>query len=360
MNRIRMIGKIGKATLITALGIQENIKLVEYEEVYDINECKNCKLRQVAIENGKLDEFKDYCNTYCNKPIKRIKKVTYFNEKNRLKLTDLSLPPKKLRLSRLQLSQFILFHFLGVDKNGIIKNISINEMAEILDCTRKSVLNNIEILTKLGYIMSSRGLEEDLINIGIINYKDYFLEQSDGGTGYIEISKDLLDEIVSIKNVNSLRVLLRQLIAYDNTNYIPDSKRPAKFTYRQYSNFLPDYINYKAIIDKNIANTQNVFDIKKEKNVVRFQLKDDYNIKLNKRNIEKQNRTIIEKYVDTFDLKIPEIDNLVQMSLSYGVEKIENALLEIKEYYIDNNEYIFNLGGLVRRVIEENIRYFSA
>lgn len=351
MKLIRNFGRLGKSLLIKAVGIQENYKEVIEEKYIDKSVCTGCMFYNEISQ--KQDIVQDYCNSYCQKHIKTKVKTIYHNERNKLHFDGF--PAVKFRLSRLQLSQIVLYHFMGVDNNGVVKNISTIKIAQILNCTTKTIRNNNKALVDLGYIYLSQGSDKDKFNVILLDYKSYHLSQREKGTGYIVMPKSIISEIANIKSVNALRILIRQLLAYDNRNRVIGERRKATYTYREIKRFVPRNLGYKALLDKEIEQNKSVFKIEKHKKKIEFLLEDKFNGKLLREQMRKENEKIFEKYKEPLNLIDRDIVDLVNMSVSYGIELIKKAIRDVKEEYINTKQYIYNFGGLIRTFVEINL-----
>lgn len=266
----------------------------------------------------------------------------YFNEANRFRIN------KNKKLSKLQIKQILLYHFLGVDNNGIVKNISINSIAQTLNCSTKSIKNNNKRLIELNYMCMAL-IDSDRFNILLMDYKHYHLPSYQGGTGYITMSKELMEEIINDSSVNSLRLKIRTLIAFDNKNIYSDTVEKAYYSYNDLKRFLPYYLRSKNIINNLLDNKIFLYNI--EKDGIYFRLKNEYNWKLTKENIIITFSEEIKHNIEGLNIKDKEMQDLYQMSIQYGLDKVKNALDIIKNE--SKNITIRNIGGLTRSIIEE-------
>lgn len=341
--KLKPFFKIGKSTTIRMTLPQTPVSsITTCRKVFDINICQNCPF------------YKDntgYCSKHCKKPYK------YVPERNVLDESSQIDSHFKKRLSRLQKLQFLLYHALDVGKGGFIKNVSEKEIANILDCTVKTVRNNNKRLSELHYIAFSK-ITSDRFNVLIYDYNTYHLSAKEGGHGYIVMSVDLLMELIKIKNVNALRLELRKLVKFDDYNIKTTKPKPVKYTYKEISNFLPSYINYKAKIEEIMQKTPNTFDVAKTENGIKFKLKNIYNGKIIKKGLQRKYNSYIQNYCTRkgIVLREGECEDLVQMSFEYRFNVVMEAFAEVNEDYIQKGDkYIKNFGGLVREIIEKNI-----
>lgn len=336
--------RIGKSFIRCITGVQENYKKIEKTETKDLSICLDCPLFK-STSNAHIT----YCQNYCNKPRIIKEKVIYYNEANRFHI------PIRERLSKLQLKQILLYHFLNIDNNGIVKNISTKEIAKFLNCSIKTVKNNNERLVKLNYILYSK-ISNDKFSIWLTDYKNYHLTQKEGGSGYITMSKELLINLININTVNSLRLELRKLIEFDDQNIQTDEVNSGKYTYQDIKRFLPKYLHYKGAIEDIINSGSNSFQTTIENNCITFKLKNEYNSELLRKDIINECEPLLNDYFNKFNFIENEVIDILQMSIQYGTEKIKNSLNEIYNNYILKNKHIYNLGGLIRKtIISKNV-----
>lgn len=348
---LKEFANIGKSILTLSVGICENYKQEIICEEIDYAACSP----ECPFFNFSIDQKKDYCINHCSAAPKKLPEITYVNEKNKYRLSTIDISEKK-RLSKFQLLQFMLYHFLSVDSNGIIKYTSIKEIAKILGCTTKTVRNNNEVLRRMGFVATST-ITTDIFNIIILGYKDYRLSQKDGGHGYIPMAQDFFAKLIEIDNVNAIRLCIRELIKADDDEVKLNEKiEESVFTYKNIKHFMPKNISYKSAIEDIVNKTSELFDIEKKASFMSFQLKDEFNgkkLKLIKEEVFKKNLTV---FLD--DNKIAhtnkDISDLVQLSMEYGFSHVEIAIAEYSSKYIKLlNDGIENLGGFIRELIRK-------
>ena len=360
--------KIGKEILIKMVGVQNHLEfyLLNQREVFKDNGnyihknmtndiCIDCPLHMKndsVIDDDALKYRNDYCINHCKK------RKSYIQDKNMANNEgDRAIFVGKIRLSRLQLSQLLLYHALEVGPNGIVKNISENEIAAILGCTVRTVRNNNERLVDFGYILFSR-ISNDKFNILILDYNKYHLSSNEGGRGYVVMSNKSLMKLLNVKNVNALRIEIRNLVKFDDNNINRIRVRETSCTYKEVSSFLPDYVNYKAIIDRTIDETSGIFNIRQTNEKIYFTLKDEFNGKNERRKLGNEYKVYFESYCkrNYFNLTNKDYDDLAQMSLEYRFNIVIEALdIAYKEYYL-KNIIVENYCGLVREIIKKKTR----
>lgn len=334
--------RIGKTFIRSITGVQENYKKTERVRATDFSVCLNCSLFNGDVSHHQIR----YCKEFCNKPKEVVVKerTTYYNEANRFHI------PVRERLSKFQLKQILLYHFLNIDNNGIVKNISTRQIASFLGCNVKTIKNNNKRFIELGYILYSES-SRDEFTVWLKDYKSYHLTVREGGGGYITMSKELLKNFTKISNVNSLRLELRNLIEFDNKNIESMKINKGEYSFRDIKRFLPNYLRNKSAIKRIIEKGSDSFIVKvKEKNIV-FKLKDELNAKILRKNILENCQDSFVEYYSKFNLHQDNLIDIYQMSVQYGVDRVKESLDKIYDDYVLNDKYIHNLGGLVRTFI---------
>ena len=201
---------IGKAVLLQSLGLQKNYTEIieDHTDVIDYNapSCSDCKYRALVQnfpEGSEIYESaQNACNNCPNKTLvkKAVCKKVYHNEKNRYGY--------KPRLKSNAIRLFLLLHFYHPDRFGIISGIDLSQLGARLGCDIKTVKNNLEILKNYSYISYCK-VSPHCINLCITDYEQYYLPAARGGRGFLVLSKPLLEQLLSLDSLISLRLHLR-------------------------------------------------------------------------------------------------------------------------------------------------------
>ena len=343
IKHLKETAKIGKSLLIRLAGIIENHKKIEYDKILDFKNCSSdCPF--LVKRNQCLDTFDDtYCSFHCKKNISYIPKSVYYNEKNRYKLISF----ENVRLSKLQIKQSLLYHFQNVDNNGFVKYLSEEKLAKELNCSLKTINNNNKRLVDLGFIAYSN-TGDNLFNLKILGYEYYHLTKREGGTGYITMSSHLLESLLKIENVNSLRLEIRKLLKADNDS--TSDTTTSSYTYTEIKRFLPRYMSKSTI--KKIASTQSAGLITIiHDNCIEFEIDKGYDGKLLRKEKQLVYVDEIKETLKEVELEIDSraVEDLSNMAFEYGIDIIKQALTDISIIY-DKVE-VYNYCGLVRNYI---------
>lgn len=349
---MKEIAKIGKGNLVRIVGLCQNYKTkIDVEEI-DYAACpKTCPFSDKSVA-----ERKEYCFNYCPNPPKKKPLITYTNEKHKYKITTNDQLEEK-RLSKYQLLQFLLYHFMNVDSNGLVTYISIKEIAKIIGCDTRTIKNNNLALIDLGLIAYTK-VTKDLFSIAILGYKKYHLTRKEGGTGYIQMPKEFLEELLQIKNVNSIRLAIRQLIKFDDES-VKETDDKCFYTYEDIKRFMPSNVSYKSIIKETLSGTAKLFNVELYDSHVIFNLKDEFNGKKLRQIKENNIREIITNFykenVLYLDKNEKDIEDLIQLSMEYGITYVNEALVIYLDLIKVKDEPLDNVGGFIRTVIKDNL-----
>lgn len=274
--------------------------------------------------------------------------------------TSLQYIVKHKMLSKYQIQQMILYHFLHMDERGVIRDVSEQEIAKKIGCTIRTVRNNNAQLAEIGLIYYSNGSHG--INIKLVGYEDYFAQK---GYGYVEFDQSFLDTLKEKENVNSLRLEIRQEVKYDDFEVKRKTKKdttPIRISFHDLKLALPKYTHYKSMIEYIAASGSDTFDTEMKGSDIIFTLKDGrLSRKEIKQNKVKEFRDIITEFVDKYKaLSIigqQGIADFVQLAIEYNMNNLLPALEEllVMEFLIGEDTTI-SYGARVRTIIRRNLK----
>lgn len=269
--------------------------------------------------------------------------VSYYNEANRFKIKTLD------RLSKLQVKQFVLYHFIDIDRFGIVKNISLLEIAEKLKCTVNTIKNNNERLRELEYI-DYTSYNDGIYSVRLRDYTKYHLTKREGGVGYITMTSDVMNQLIDIDDVNLLRLEIRKLIKYDEVNIEnhTEETNEGEYSYNDIRLFLPKYKSYKKSIATLLNTKQTIFDTEIKEKKISFNLNWGFSLEYLHDKMVDLGAKIYEKFKDTLNISIM---GAMDKTIKYGPKRVLLALNTIKRDYYDRNRPIKNIEGLLVVVI---------
>ena len=250
--------RVGKAPMIRAIGIQSNYKETYYTEETVLDRaatgCYSCaNYKNIDFYEYMPEEVQKMASDRCAScPYAVYKTIThehhkYINEKNMYGFAP--------RLKTAALKLLLVYHFMSPDKNGVIQDISFKEIAEYIGCTVRTVHNSNEKLQDYGYIyFSENGAGYNII---LPEYSTYALTADKGGRGYATLSRDFLDEIVKVTDLNQLRIFIRASLDADTIRNSIENVCVEK-DFSSLRRFLPDYCK-PGIIKKALARSTKLY-----------------------------------------------------------------------------------------------------
>lgn len=372
---MRSFANVGKALLIQAVGIQDNY----IEEVTDVIDTEKSGCSDCPHSFYPDKEACSMCEHKCY-----LTKKIYHNEKNKY--------GTKNRLKANALKILLCLHFLRPDQNGIVKNVNLKELAEHLDCSLRTVTNNLSLLKDSGYVYYTTTCNGRR-NILITDYKDNFLKAEEGGKGYVVLNKAFLDKILAITNITTLRIHLRNMVELDNLNKNGKSGiNVVSKSYKKLQRELPTYCK-RGVIKKALTGEDGIFYIKHDASSgeVRFSLNDAY---IGKKSRAKEiDSTVhsLKKYIDSFNdalfayeedkldsssifydllervssrgywqIRTKDLINIAQLADYYSYDIIEQAMTIAYEKYLLEDGKVSSYGAVIRTIAQKLYAYMEA
>lgn len=326
-----------------------------------------------------------------------MKDGVYYNEANRYKLKTTKLviqedgttiKVKKKPIPRVGIFLYFAIHSYPIDKKGFVKNVNTKEIAKRLGVTHNAIIYNIKRLIENELIYASK-VKPYTYNFYIVDYEKTFLTTKKGGSGYVNITEEMFEELLKIKDINSLRLELRKILQhsrdynigmdkyyfttinkpstkadlmfYEYNPNIEYSKIPySKYKIDELKHFLPKYLRYPKKI-KELSNNSKIFNNKTKKDKIFFKLK-----------TTSARETLLLKpfeYASYFKKRLKELYPQVKkkqikdasytlgiLSLhEYGFKNVKQAVEDIAFNY---ERPVKNLVGFIRTYLE-NPREFS-
>lgn len=393
--KLNNFARIGKGVIIKSIGLQEN-----YIEVYEEGERKldeqqsgclfcpvyqaKCQMREVDVPDA-LSFLKCQCEG-CSQAVYtteyKIHKK-YINEKNQFGYQH--------TLKSYSIKLLLIYHFLQPDAYGMIKDVSIKGLAELIGCTTATIKASNKVLEEYGYCyICDSGLYDNHINVCLPEYKDYHKTAAEGGRGYITMSASMMEKILNIKGLNTLRLNLKGIIETDNASF-GNTENPemsaATASYKKLRGFLPDYCKRNVII-KALQRDSSIFNLEYQDTAVTFHIHPEFaqkNMRESmlaneeagmKKYIENLNRTLSmagEGYIKGADpivdacmesygiadasrhtalvLSDKDYKDLASMCVQYNRDIVQSAVITAYNNYTLFGREIRNFGGMIRAII---------
>lgn len=341
---VTVTANIGTGVMRSALRLQENF--VEYKEEKHIEKlstgCYSC-------EHACGSEA---CASCQNKIYETHLKKVYRNEKNRY--------GSRKALKRNAIMLFMYFHYLNPDKAGHVY-IDIEDAAKVIGCDVKTIRNNLYLLNKEGYIILGKTDCPGYYQLFITDYKNYFKKASENGRGYTTLSKEFFYELLKLKDINSLRLVLRNFL-FSIESGAKNIGRKER-TYKEVKRELPKYVTQKSI--KETLKSQEfgkLFDVTEKKRTVIMNVKQNFNpLEITNRLRSEcynkvmnfiQNINNNRKMGKLFSISTDEMDDITSIALKYPLNAILKGLNEFYNDYIVQGEPVYNTGALLRTIVK--------
>lgn len=387
--------RIGKGVITKSIGLQEN-----YIEVFEVAEskldeeksgCAGCPVYQAKCQmrDAGVDEAVEILESKCKECQQAVftesytETKKYVNEKNQYGYQE-TLKSNAIKL-------LLAYHFLQPNAYGLVEDISIKGLAELVGCTAATIHACNKTLSEYGYCcVCESGRYNGCINIILTEYKNYHKTAAEGGRGYITMSSDMMRKILAMEGVNTLRLNLKGILEVDSSS-CRSTEDPelasATATYKKLRGFLPDYCKRNVII-KALQKDSSIFSFDCNDKSVTFNINKEFaqkNVRSSmmqneeaemKSYIANLNQTLFmagKKYIQGADpltdarlssyhiaaasgytlLGLSEKDykDLASMCIQYSRDMVQKAIITVYNDYTVHGTEIRNFGGIVRTII---------
>lgn len=291
--RVHQFASVGKSALIKAVGITENYINQKLDE--KSSGCFSCPY---YIEKMKLKEQsekqQEIIDTFCSKCMHKVYIKEYINEKNRHGYAP------SLKSNAIEV--FLFLHFCAPNEHGVVVDLHIPSVAKHLHCCDKTVHASLRKLERTGYILYTSAGERGYYNVVLLQYEDYFKSSAQGGQGYVTLPLSILDEMIAVKSLNTLRIYIREYINIDYKKNMEGHDTDTRLI-RDLLRYLPRYCKPHHVKDL-VQQENNIYDVSLDDREVTF--------KLNSRFVGKEIKTdLIAENYKKIDLHIQEINKLI-------------------------------------------------
>lgn len=230
--------------------------------------------------------------------------------------------------------------FEGRDKAYILRDIKFSDIAKELTISNETVKNSLKLLQQGGIIMLSHGYDLKHHNILFCECKEMYLKKNEypGAEGYVRFSLELINELLSLKNVNALRYAIYQLA---NSERLSHNKNQSEYnenvTYNSVRYILSDYYRFRSHFKNILYSLKKIFRIKLNDNSFNLAFTNTSNVK----KTEQDKRTKIKKLLMSSESTIKEISSLYvnsekklkSQSFLNDCEKIINDMVNLAIEY---------------------------
>ncbi|MCC0642207.1 MULTISPECIES: hypothetical protein [unclassified Clostridioides] len=387
MQELKPVARISKSKLKDILDIfKTSTKKVEK---IDSSACNSCAIKNnPSFDTNKLNEFCLDCPK-----LKSIAEFSYVTEKE----TEIGIieivtnENRRIALSKSAIKQYLAYHFIVSNKNYVRKSVSFASIADICNFSVVTARHNHNMLLQVGLVYSTevkRG-KFDIVIDG--EYKNH-LKKEDGGKGYITMSLDTLNHLLSFENVNELKLEIKKLLWADAKG----SKLGKKIRFKKDNliSVLPPYIlKSNKLTEAFLRGSKTLFDVsndtidtkryetketisKKYTEPIRIKilkffddtgcsLSSNYSKVLSQINLDKYN-LFEEDLITKLELeKEIIVGDLVGLAVQYGENRVLAALdYMFNKYTIDEDDInyseINNPGAFIRTLIVQSINKYGS
>ena len=421
MTGLRNYARISKSKIRYILS-QFNSSAIKVNNKSIANKCLTCTLKQSApsfkinfnnqnIEENSLDEsnnnddtnlnkfVEDYCKNYCDKYSHNNNGsedeefyfaylYEYFYGTAEI-VTDSF---KRFIIKKSAIKQYLLYHFIPGNKSLLRKSVSYKTIAKLCNLSLPTVKKNHQLLVEAGLIHST-DLGLGKFNFIITDEHKNHLKKSEGGTGYISMSLESLNHLISFNSINELRVELIKFLWVDaRTGSIGKN---VKFKKENLIEFLPSYIKKsKKKIDEIVNSKNSLFECinNKKLNTSKYETSDELLNRLRQEATEVISNLFKDKedvfsanycgllaqlkscnphltfIKDDLEYKLASekamvIKDLAELAVQYGIHKVKSAInymlsdahTELNSDLDMNETDIKNPGAFVRTLIVNSI-----
>lgn len=391
--------RIGKGVLSKAIGLQKNYVEEYVKEASVINEhksnCFDCPIykAKTSFITQDVPEVKQAINSKCQccssavfEPHYKIVR-RYINEKNMYGYQP--------TLKSCSIKLFLLYHFLQPDAYGLVRNLNLKELAKTIGCTVATIRHCNQVLEDYNYCyISNSGTLDNCINVYIADYKNYHKTASEGGRGYITLSAELFNQLLSMKTLNVLRLNIKGILEVDNSRLRDalGSSFAVQSSYKHLRGFLPRYCK-NNVIRKALEQNNSIFDLSFTDASVVFSIHDNFAQKKIRSEMLEESKGLIVNFVDSINdiventfsdnfadsseakeklmalniadrnsydsllLRLDDYVSLASLSIQYNLNLVFDAIIFVYNNYVLRHLRVDNFGALVRTIIRK--RYSS-
>lgn len=315
---------------------------LEYQKENHIIDIQSIKEHTTQIDNIKKHCASSGC-CHCSVHKK------YNNDKKDFKLYQKKYSNKRLPKSALRV--YLLLYSIPQETLGnfyIIRDVSSAAIASKLKILPVTVEKSLDILASFNYITKSSGSDKHHFNIIIEDYENMHKKASEGGAGYISITSEMMEILLSIKNVNFLRLELLKIFKTCDLK-TEDESGFETYSLKELKSALPSHMNFMNKFKK-AQKEPSIFVTGYEGHKILFSLKSPFSFKIDYDDFKLNHLPEIQKTFDDLGIKLSDIEllDVADLTSQYTLSVIYKAASRIKHQYSKNNIAVKNYGALLR------------
>lgn len=241
---------------------------------------------------------------------------------------------KTLKINVIKL--FLLLNFEITDlTNGIAEKVSYGEMGEKMGCTVKTVRAALEALSESAYISYTK-LNPRYFTAKLLNYKDMFKKAKDGGQGYLSISSDALNTILSLRHLNDIRIAMVSIFeSVKNEMTSPSKTLGAVIPISSFKKALPDYLR-PCHIRKSIVSLSGIGEYREDYQEYRVKLSSGFSCRPIQNALRQEAKVRIRDHFKDFSAAVDTVNREIDVSLSISGDSL-HRLRELGAGFLEYN-----------------------
>lgn len=277
-------------------------------------------------------------------------KDKYHNDKKNYNLYQVQYSDCRFPKSAVKSYLFLASLPMELLKNDLhfIRNLSLDVISDTLNICKETALKSLEILASFGFITLSHGNGYDRFNIILNDFDTMHLTAREGGTGYLTLTSSMMETIISIKNVNALRLELLYTLKADDDSL--RKKEHSSYIIKELKNILPSHMAYSNRIVYYKQDAPSVFLSSIDKKTVSFSLKAEHSLRIDQDQYIISYFDTMKEHLISLDIKadVELVTNLCELTREFTLKNILQALRAIADDYKEDMYRIRNFGALVR------------
>ena len=350
----------------------------EYTYTLDTDKCTSCLHCPLADSYNSLrdtiseEKAKDTPDiSIISKASKRMKEIssscaasscpfchvtkTYANDRKRYNMYNEDYANRRLPKSMIR-TYLYLFALPQEVLGGVhfIRDLSLSLLSSELGLCKETVRKSIETLSAFHYITISHASSSESYNIIINDYDTMHLPASQGGTGYFTITAPMMQKILSISNVNALRLELLRILKCDDDSL--HDVQISEYKLKDLRNIMPGHMNYPANYEKIIKEQPSLFEADVIDGELQFYLKNGYSLRLSSDEFIKEYTDEIISFINELGLIVDSatFKNICELTREYSITNIKISLFMLYSDHKDSMDNIRNFGALLRTYCRKN------
>lgn len=290
-------------------------------------------------------------------------KTMYYNDKKRYNLYQFNYASRRLPKSVIRTYLFLYSYPQEQlsksirDREGLtthfIKNMPVELLMSELGVCKETALKSLQILSSFNFITYSHADSYTSFNIILNEYDNMHLPAKKGGSGYFTLTSEMLKQILSISNVNSLRLEILKLLKYDDDTL--HKVKLSEYRINDLKNVMPSHMNYQGKYQELEKDQPSLFHTNIIDGRLHFILKSGYSLHIDHEDYQLSFFDKIGKFLEEHKINISQclLPDICSLTHEFTLQNIEKSLLLIKNDYQDFNS-ITSFVALLRTYCQKN------